>query len=291
MKPAPFTYHRPTTRDEVDELLAAAGGEARILAGGQSLVPLLNMRLVWPDHVIDINGLEGEPDEPEASDGWLVIGPLVRQSALEESPTVARVAPLLVEAIRHVGHPAIRNRGTVLGSAAHADPAAEVPPALVLLGTEAVLSGKRGRRTVRADELFVGVLETCLAADEWLVELRVPVRERPLQGAVEEFARRHGDFALCGVAATAEPSNGACRVELAFFGMAGAPRSIELGSFASDTPDSDLTTAVREVGVSGLEPPDDIHATSDYRRHLAERLGVRAARRALERALAPGEAS
>jgi CO/xanthine dehydrogenase FAD-binding subunit len=255
VKPAPFAYHRPRTREEVDRLLAQLGAEAKLLAGGQSLIPILNMRLAAPAHLIDINFLEDEPAEPLLRDGALAFGPLVRLRAAERSPLVAERLPLLAQALAHVAHPAIRSRGTVAGSIAHADPAAELPAVMAVLEGEAAVRGARGRRTVPARELFVGELETSLAVDEWIEEVRLPAREG---GAFAEFARRHGDYALCGVAALPDA--------LAFVGMGPVPERLELDGAA------ELGELIRER----LSPGDDIHATARYRLWLAERLATRA---------------
>ena len=260
MKPAPFAYHRPGTREEVDRLLAELGPEAKLLAGGQSLIPILNMRLAAPAHVIDLNFLEREPAEPALDHGALAFGPLVRLAAAERSPLVAERLPLLAEVLGHVAHPAIRSRGTLVGSIAHADPAAELPALLVLLEGEAHVRRSGGVRTVPAHELFAGQLETTLAPGEWIDEVRLPARAG---GAFEEFARRRGDYALCGVAALATQGT----VALSFVGMGPFPVRLE----------GDVRATVAQ-----LEPEDDLHASTRYRRHLAERLGERAARRALE---------
>jgi len=264
VKPAPFAYHRPGTREEVDGLLAELGPEAKVLAGGQSLIPILNMRLAAPAHLIDLNFLTGEPAEPVLAGRALAFGPLVRLSAAERSPLVAERLPLLAEVLGHVAHPAIRSRGTLVGSIAHADPAAELPALLVLLEGEADVRGAGGTRTVPASELFAGHLETTLAPGEWIDEVRLPVQDGR-GGAFEEFSRRHGDYALCGAAALASGGE----VALSFVGMGPFPVR--------------LRGAVREA-VARLEPEDDLHASARFRRHLAERLGARAARRALEAA-------
>jgi aerobic carbon-monoxide dehydrogenase medium subunit len=261
VKPPPFAYHRPGTREEVDGLLAELGPEAKLLAGGQSLIPILNMRLAAPAHLIDLNFLRDEPAEPVLDDGMLSFGPLVRQSAAERSTLVAEHLPLLREVLQHVAHPAIRSRGTVAGSIAHADPAAELPALFVLLEGEARIRGA-SRRTIPAAELFASHLETTLAPGEWIEEVRLPARRG---GAFEEFARRHGDYALCGVAAIADGDE----VALSFVGMGPTPVR-----FAGDVHDA----------VARLEPEDDIHATARYRRHLAQKLGERVARRAREAA-------
>jgi carbon-monoxide dehydrogenase medium subunit len=262
VKPAPFAYHRPGTREEVDGLLAELGPDAKLLAGGQSLIPILNMRLAAPAHVIDLNFLRDESAEPVLDGDALVFGPLVRQRAAERSPLVAEHLPLLREVLQHVAHPAIRSRGTVVGSIAHADPAAELPALFVLVEGEARVRRAGATRTIAAAELFASHLETTLEPGEWIEEVRMPLHQG---GAFEEFARRHGDYALCGVAALV--TNG--DVALSFVGMGATPVR-----FAGD---------VREA-VARLEPEDDIHATASYRRHLAQQLGERVARRAREAA-------
>jgi carbon-monoxide dehydrogenase medium subunit len=265
VKPAPFAYHRPTTREQVDELLAELGAEAKVLAGGQSLLPILNMRLAAPAHVIDINFLQDEPADPILEDGALSFGPLVRLRAAERSALVAERLPLLAEVLSHVAHPAIRSRGTVVGSIAHADPAAELPAVLVLLEGEARVRSAGGRRTVPSRELFAGQLETSLVPGEWIDEVRMPLQDGR-GAAFEEFARRQGDYALCGVAALLFGD----RIALSFVGMGATPARFEV---------DDVRAAVEQ-----LEPEDDIHATAQYRRHLAEQLGERVARRAREAA-------
>jgi aerobic carbon-monoxide dehydrogenase medium subunit len=254
VKPPPFAYHRPRSREEVDRLLAELGPGAKVLAGGQSLIPILNMRLAAPDHLVDLNFLEGEPAEPVLDGGALAFGPLVRLAAAERSPLVALRLPLLTQTLAHVAHPAIRSRGTLVGSIAHADPAAELPALMALLRGEARVRGANGRRTVPAAELFVAHLETSLQPGEWIEEVRLPAHE---SGAFAEFARRRGDYALCGVAAIP----GA----VAFVGMGPVPERIEFGDPA------DLPELIRER----LEPEDDIHATARYRLWLAERLAAR----------------
>jgi carbon-monoxide dehydrogenase medium subunit len=281
VKPAPFSYHRPETREEVDELLGELGDEAKVLAGGQSLIPVLNMRLAAPAHVVDLNGLRDEPAEAEEDDGWVAFGPLVRQAAAERSALVAGLAPLLREALGFVAHPAIRSRGTVVGSVAHADPAGELPAAVCLLGGEVRLRGLRGRRAVPMGDFVVGELATVAAPDEWVEEVRVPAAPERAGHAVEEFARRHGDYALCGVVAAAERVDGGpARVSLAYLGMGPRPERLELPPVAG----GDLDDAVRALVRDSLDPGDDLHASRAYRVRLGERLGARAARRAIEAA-------
>jgi CO/xanthine dehydrogenase FAD-binding subunit len=262
MKPPPFAYHRPATRAAVDRLLAEHGGDAKILAGGQSLIPIMNMRLSAPAHVIDINALEDEPAEPQATDGAIRFGPLVRQAAAERVGGHAGLA----EALSYTAHPAIRSRGTVVGSIAHADPAAELPALLLALDGEVRARSVDGTRSIPARDFFVGALETALRPTEWVDEVTLPT---PATGcAVEEYAYRHGDYAICGVVAVAKRSGG---VTLVHFGISPLAIRTELSNGRPET--------IREA-LADAELNDDLHATAAYRRHLAEVLGARAAERA-----------
>lgn len=281
MKPAPFTYHRPETRAEVDALLAELGSEAKILAGGQSLIPILNMRLSSPAHLIDLNHLHDESPEPALDDGHVTVGPLVRQSSAERSELVAERVPLLAETMDFVAHPAIRNRGTVVGSIAHADPAAELPAVLAVLRGEVVARSSTGSRTIPAGDCFRGPLENSLEDTEWLEEVRWPVARANQGFAFEEFARRSGDYALCGVAARAERAENTTTVALGYLGMGDVPVSIELPPLGASAFESDeVEDAVAQVVEGQLDPVDDIHATVAFRTHLARRLGASAACRA-----------
>ncbi|HEX2235536.1 MAG TPA: xanthine dehydrogenase family protein subunit M [Actinomycetota bacterium] len=274
MKPPAFDYHRPETRAEVDDLLAEHGDDAKVLAGGQSLVPILNFRLASPGHVVDINRLSAETDEPVRANGVVSFGCLVRQSSAERSGVVAECLPLLAEAIRFVAHPAIRSRGTIAGSVAHADPAAELPAVLVVLEAEVCARGTGGRRTIAARDFFTGPLENALAPGEWIEEIRIPLQRG--DGAFEEFARRRGDYALCGVAALVDGDGGSRRARLAYLGMGDVPRALELPLPGDDG----VEEALRALVEAELEPSDDIHAGASYRRFLAVKLGARAVRRA-----------
>jgi carbon-monoxide dehydrogenase medium subunit len=278
MKPAAFSYHRPESPDEVDALLDRYGDEAKLLAGGQSLVPILNMRLAAPEHVVDLNHLAEIDTEPVRRDGAIVCGPLVRHVSVEESTLVHDQVPLLARAITFVGHPAIRSRGTVAGSIAHADPAAELPAVLVGLAGEVAARSRRGSRTIPAKDFFVGALENSLAVDEWVTEVRWPPRAEGSGFAFEEFARRSGDYALCGVAAVADRGDGADRVVLTYFGMGDLPARIE-AEVGDRTHVGDM---VSELVDGHLDPPADVHADRAYRLHLGRRLGTRAALRALD---------
>jgi aerobic carbon-monoxide dehydrogenase medium subunit len=219
VKPAPFDYAAPAT---VDEALGLLGDDATILAGGQSLVPMLNFRLARPELIVDINGVR-ELDVLEREPGGLRIGALARQAALERSPLVASDWPLLARAVRHVGHAQTRSRGTVCGSAAHADPAAELPAALAALDARFELASRRGRRTLSARELFLGPLFTARAEDELLEAIVVPPPPPGARTAFVEQARTHGDFALAGAAVVIAPGHAA----IAVFGVGSLPHRID----------------------------------------------------------------
>jgi CO/xanthine dehydrogenase FAD-binding subunit len=205
MKPAPFDYEAPRT---VEAALALLDDESKVLAGGQSLVPVMNFRLARPERLVDVNGI-AELAYLRRSGGVLHIGALTRQATLERSDLVAREWPLLRQAVRHVGHPQIRARGTVGGSVAHADPTAELPVALTALDARFHVRSRRGARVLTAGELFVSHLTTTLAADELLVEIEVPPLPAGAGTAFVEHARTHGDFAIAGAAVVAAPGHGA----------------------------------------------------------------------------------
>jgi CO/xanthine dehydrogenase FAD-binding subunit len=248
-------------------MLLANPDDTSVLAGGQSLVPMMNFRVALPGHLVDINFLD-ELDYIRADDGWLAIGARVRQSALERSNLVAREAPLLSEAIRWVAHPPIRHRGTVVGSIAHADPAAELPAAVRALDGEVVLRGAQGERRVAAADFFDQPLMTTIAPGELITEIRVPAGQRPTGQAVIEFARRHADFAVAG-AAVSLWSNGTQRAAIALFGV--GPTAIRAGAAERLLSESSGAPAaeVRAAAVSELSPSGDIHGSAEYRRRLA----------------------
>jgi carbon-monoxide dehydrogenase medium subunit len=293
VKPAAFTYHNPSSLDEVVRLLATYGDEAKLLAGGQSLLPVLNMRLARPQVLIDLNRVEGLAYIRE-EEGWLAIGAMTRHAAVERSPQVARRQPLLAEAIGYVGHTPIRNRGTIGGSLAHADPAAELPAVLLALGGEVVAVGPRGQRRIPADDLFLLYFTTSLRPDELITEVRVPVLPPGAGWCFTELARRHGDFALAGVACTLQ-LDGEGRVadlRLALTGVAMTPIRAK-GAEAllqGRTPGAAELAQAAEAVRAEIEPESDLHATAAYRRHLAGILAERALSRALERAQKGGGA-
>ncbi len=280
MKPAPFRYVRPATAAEAVALLASSPGETKLLAGGQSLVPLLNMRLVRPAVLVDLNGARELERIDVGPRGGLVLGALVRHADLAAAPLVRERAPLLAEAARHVGHIAIRNRGTLGGSLAHADPAAELPAALLALDATLGLLGPRGMRRVAVADFFRGLLATVLADDELLAEVTVPAA--PRGWGFGEIARRPGDFALAGVAASLD-AEGHARV----VGFAVADRPVRLRAaeaLAAAAPrDETIPARAGRAAAADCAPAGDVHASADYRRHLATVLTEDALRAAVGR--------
>lgn len=275
MKPAPFAYLRPATLE--DALAALAGQQgAKVLAGGQSLVPLLSMRLAAPSMLVDINALPdlghvtvtGGGDGAGDGDGAGVrIGALARHADVLASTEAAASQPLLAMALSHVAHPTIRNRGTTVGSLVHADAAAEMPMVLRLLDGSVDVASVRGRRTIPAAELFAGPLESTLAHDEIAVEAFFPALAPGAGVAFQEIARRHGDYALVGVAAHVETAGGeVTRARIGFVSVSDVPVVVDV----TDALDDPAGAALAE-----LEPADDIHATAAYRAHLVKVLTPR----------------
>lgn len=247
VKPPPFEYHSPSSVDEACALLGSLE-DSKVLAGGQSLVPLLNFRLARPAHLVDINRI-GNLDAIYERDGGIAVKALARQSAVEDSGLVAKTCPLLSDAVRLVAHRVIRNRGTICGSLAHADPASELPAVLLALGGHVIARSTRGDRVIQASELFSGVFETALAGDELMVEAWFPASTGTV--AILEESRRHGDFALAGVVRAAD--------RLALFGVAPTP---VLADPADPT--------------KGLQPSGDLEATPEFRLHLVRVLTQKA---------------
>lgn len=289
MKPAPFAYHRPASLDEALDLLGSLGDDAKLLAGGQSLVPLLALRLAAPAHLIDIAGLPGLGTVTSTGRGYLV-GAGVTQRAAEHDPNLTRDVPLLTDALPLIAHPQIRNRGTVCGSLAHADPAAELPAVACALEATLHLTSIRGTRLVAAADFFRSYLETALAPDEILVGVELP-HARAHQGAAFcELSRRHGDFGVAGAAVvlTLAPDGRVASLRLALSGVASVPvrpggaEALAVGAEVSE----ELFVAIAHAATVGLDPPDDIHATAAYRRHVAGVLVRRALRDAHHRAIA-----
>jgi CO/xanthine dehydrogenase FAD-binding subunit len=286
MKPAPFAYDAPETLEEALAFLAAGGEDVKPLAGGQSLVPLLNFRLARPDRIVDLNGVS-ELDYLRRHGDVLRIGALARSGDLERSVDVAAGWPLLAEAARHVGHPQIRARGTVCGSVAHADPAAELPVALAALDARFHVRSARGPRTLAADEVFVSFLTTALEPDELLVEIEVPAPPRRTGAAFVEHARTHGDFALGGAAAVLSlGEEGACvDARLALLAAGATPvraqesESLLVGSApVADVLDAAADAVVRDLALTGRDV--------DWRRALLRELARQALGTAATRAAA-----
>ena len=287
MKAAPFEYSAPDTVDEVLALLEEHGDEGKVIAGGQSLVPMLSMRLARPSHLIDINGVTSLAGIQEHGDG-LAIGALTRDRDAERSPLVAERTPVLVQALPFVGHVSIRNRGTVGGSLAHADASAELPAAAVLTDAEMVVRRRGEERVVPADDFFVSHHVTALADEECLVEVRSPGAPAGAGWSFQEVARRHGDFALVGVGAmVALDSAGAiAAARVCLFGVADRPvrpRDLE-GSLVGASPSADTFAGAASDAVADVHPASDVHGSGAYKRHLAEITVRRALTDAAQRA-------
>jgi aerobic carbon-monoxide dehydrogenase medium subunit len=284
VKPARFAYHAPATVDEALSLLARYGGDAKLLAGGQSLMPLMNFRLVRPAALIDLNAIASLAYIRE-DDGEIRFGAMTRQRAIEFSPVVRRRLPLLAEATALVGHLPIRTRGTIGGSLAHADPSAEYPAILAALDGVVVARGPRGERTLRASELFQSYLTTSLAPDEMLVEVGLPAMPDGAGFAFEEFSRRHGDFAIVGIAATVVRQGERCTARLVTAGVGPAPTRLRQAEEILERDgfsDAAIEAAARRAAEL-VEPDTDIHASAAYRRNLTRVLTGRALRRAVAR--------
>jgi carbon-monoxide dehydrogenase medium subunit len=289
MKPPRFVYHAPASVEEAVALLARYGGEAKALAGGQSLVPLLNFRMSRPAAIVDLNRIPGLA-YVRVDGGRVRLGAMTRQRAIEFSAVAREALPLLVEATALVGHLPIRSRGTIGGSLAHADPSAEYPAVLCAVEGEVVARGSRGERTLTADQLFRGYLATGLAEDELLVEVRLPASPAGAGCAFEEFSRRHGDFAIAGIAALLAGSGGRC--EMARLAAAGVgPGPIRLRAAEQILERDGLTEGAIDAAAARaaelVDPDSDIHASAAYRRHLTRVLTGRALRRARSRMAAP----
>ena len=273
MKPAPFEYHRPATVADAVAVLAELGDSAKVLAGGQSLVPMLSMRLAAPQHLVDINGLV-ELDYVRVADGAVKVGALARHRDVERRVASA-AQPMLGQALRLVAHPTIRNRGTTVGSIVHADPAGELTAVLAVLGGSVRLVSAGGERVVSAADFFLGPLESATRPDELAVEVSFPVAAEGASSAFVEVARRNGDYAVCGVAAVVRRAAGEMvEARLGLISVGATPVVLDVTMVV------DSADALRAYVAGQLEPSDDIHASADYRRHLAGVLAVRAVREA-----------
>lgn len=273
MKPPVFSYAAPATIAECLALKAQHGEDARFIAGGQSLMPLLNLRMVRPAVVIDLHKV-GELAFWRREGDDVVIGAMLRQRRLEQDKDLAAALPLLAEAVQQIGHPATRSRGTIVGSLCHADPAAELPVCALLLKAQIVLVSAKGRRTVAAEDFLTDALSTSIKDDELVEQVRLPAARRGTGYAFLELARRHGDFALISVAALVAGDAG--RVSIG--GLGSAPMAFDV----------DARNAAGEAQriAQSLQPPTDLHASADYRRALAQTLIERALAKAAERSKA-----
>jgi aerobic carbon-monoxide dehydrogenase medium subunit len=286
MKLPHVDYEAPKTVSEAVELLAKHGDEASVLAGGQSLIPLLALRLAYPTVLIDINGID-ELSGMSAVDGWVTIGAMTREYVAEGSQTVAGAVPLLAAALPLIGHEAIRNRGTIGGSLAHADPAAELPAVARALDAEFVVRGQSAERVIPAAEWFEGYLTTSRRADELLVEVRFPAAHRGTGTSFGEVARRHGDFAIVGLAASLTLSDGTISdARLAFAGLSDVPvRAVDAeGLLAGERPSAELFDEAARRATEDIDPPADLHGSAEYRKKVAAALVRRGLRAAMDNA-------
>ncbi|GAA2100574.1 FAD binding domain-containing protein [Actinomadura alba] len=291
MKPPPFAYHAPRALAEAVGALAEAGPDGKVLAGGQSLIPLLNMRLAAPARIVDINRLT-ELDTVEVTERGVRVGALARHSRVLRSIEAARAQPLLTDALRHVAHPVVRNRGTVVGSLAHADPAAELPAVLAVLGGSVDAMSAGGRRTIPADAFFTGPLESALRPGELAVSAFFPGLPPYGGAAFGEVTRRHGDYALVGVAAVVvlDDDLRVASARAGYLSVGATPLVLDLTEAAGRrSPGSCDWAAVAAHAESLVDPETDIHAGADYRRHLAGVLTERVLRAAAANALERGE--
>jgi carbon-monoxide dehydrogenase medium subunit len=276
MKASAFSYARATSVGNAIELLIAHGDGAKVLSGGQSLMPAMNLRLVAPELIVDIGDL-AELRGIAVSGGMVKIGALTRHADLLKSSEIAAHAPLLTDAIAHVAHPAIRNRGTIGGSLAHADPASELPACMVALNATIIVRGPDGERRIPATEFFTGIYETVLSAQELLVAVEFPVAQRNSAHFFCEFARRHGDYAIVGLAAQAVVENDALTdLRAVFFAVGDRPVLAKAGAklLKANVTSALLSEASDSLGEE-LDPPEDQQANSSMRRHLAKVLLAR----------------
>ncbi len=289
MKPAPFTYHAPASLEEALALLSNYGYDAKILAGGQSLIPAMNFRVAQPSVLIDLNRIHALSFIKADDTKHLCLGAMTRQRQIEGHALIRDCSPLLGETMPHIAHVQIRNRGTIGGSLAHADPAAELPAVMLALEATFCLQSQSGRRWVSAKDFFVGMFATALTAEELLVEINIPPMPPRSGWAFEEVARRHGDYALVGVAASVVlDQNGICQeARIALLSVGDAPvRAEQAARFLLDRKPTKqaLAEAASITAHQDIDPGNDIHASAEFRRHLAGVLTERALMRAVVRA-------
>ena len=286
MKPPPFDYERPVDTNGALASLASYGGRAKVLAGGQSLLAMLNLRLLSPERLIDVSRLDELKYIRMAGDE-LRIGALTTHNTVLKSADVATYCPVMVEAYRHVSHHAVRNRGTIGGSLCHNDPAAEMPLVVNLLGASLVARSKNGERVIAADQFFRGSFETVLEDDELLTEIRVPIPAEGHGWSFQEVSQRKGDFALVATAAMLTLENGTCRnVRLGFRNVGervSRLKAVET-QIEGQIPSERLFSAAASAAMKAVEPTSDLHADADYRRDLVKVLTERVLDKAVERA-------
>jgi len=290
LKPSGFVYHRPDTLEEALEVLGQVGDEGKVLAGGQSLIPMLSMRLAAPAHLVDINRVEGLATV-EVDDGRVRAGATVRHAELERHHTAARAIPLLTQALRHVAHPTIRNRGTTVGSLVHADPAGEMPAVLSLLDGAVHVASLGGTRDVRASEFFLGPMESAVKPSEMAVSAQFAVPPAGTGSAWHELSRRHGDYAMCGVGAlvTVDAERRVTRARLGLISVGPTPILLDVtDALAGQSGDELNPDPALDLLAEGIDPETDIHASADYRGHLARVLAGRALTSAAHAASPPG---
>ncbi len=300
MKPPPLGYSRPESVTDALRMLDELGQDGKVLAGGQSLVPLLSMRLAEPTHLVDINRLS-ELGYVTRANGHVLVGALARHAEVLASPAALTAQPLLAKALRFVAHPAIRNRGTTVGSLVHADPAGEMPAVLALLGGTVRVAAAGGERLVEAGDFFLGVLESAVQPGELATEVRFPVLPPGAGTGFAEVSRRRGDYAVCGVAVLVTLGDGreVEHARAAYLSVGPRPRVLDLTEAVAGIPaDSQNLPAAMTMARELIHPEADIHASADYRRHLAGVLTERALLEALAEArdrardgIAPQQAS
>ncbi|MEM7537690.1 MAG: xanthine dehydrogenase family protein subunit M [Chloroflexota bacterium] len=281
MKPAPFDYIAPTSFDETLSILQQHGDDAKLLAGGQSLIPVMNFRLAQPTMIVDLNRLTSLSDMTITDSGELVIGTMVRQRQLERSPLIAQHAPLIHEAMPYIAHPQIRNRGTLGGSLAHADPAGELPTLAVVLEAKLKLQRKGQSRWVNAEEFYIELFTTTIEPEEVLTDVVFPAMPAHTGVAFHELARRHGDYAQAGVAVCITlTEQGVCQqARLGYLNVGDVPMMAHKAAdmLVGETISETLIDEAAQVAAQHeIEPVDDVHATAAYKRHLAYVLGKRA---------------
>jgi carbon-monoxide dehydrogenase medium subunit len=288
VKPAPFRYVRATDLEEVLRVMAEHGDEAKILAGGQSLGPLLNLRLATPSLVVDVNGVPELAGGPEDDGTSVTIPAMTRQRDAELSPLLARTCPLVTQALPFVAQRTIRNRGTIGGSLAHADPAAELPAVAVALGAEFTARSVRGPRVIPAHDFFSSYFTPDLEEDEVLVSVRLPARARGEGSAWEEFAPRHGDYAIVGVAAHVrlDPSGVVAAARLVYSGVAEKPYDARGAAtlMVGGQPTAELFREAGAAAAAACDPPTDPFGSAEYRKNLIGKLTARALQAAVARA-------